>query len=114
MSSIRTVLRDALHTSTQMRDRDATSVLRSTLAAIDNAEAVPIEDAERPAMKSLAGSTERARRELSDAERVAIVKAEIGELSRAASLLSGSAPDQAGQMRTQAEVLTVVLARAGH
>ncbi|MBZ4497008.1 MULTISPECIES: hypothetical protein [unclassified Dermacoccus] len=114
--SIRTILHQALRTSRQMRDRDATSALRSALAAIDNAEAVHVDGPGAGSIEASAvgaGATDVPRRELSEAEMVDIVGTEIDELARAATLVATSAPDEAARLRGQAEVLTVVLARAG-
>jgi hypothetical protein len=67
-------LRDAM----KSRDRLRVSVLRSTLGAIGNAEAVP-SDA-RPNVSGRDEPTEVARRELSEADVRAVVAREVAEL----------------------------------
>lgn len=118
MGSIRTVLRTMLRTSMRMRDREATNVLRSALAAIDNAEAVPVQACDNAGAieNSMlgAGSADVPRRELSEDEMVDVVRSEIDEMSRAASLVATSAPDQSVRLHARAEVLTVALAQSGH
>lgn len=116
-TDLRSVLRESLATSMRMRDRDATNVLRSTLAAIDNAEAVPAPGSANTAASAASvgvGSTETDRRELTSRDVLTIVRGEIDELSTAAGLLEAAQPDGAARLRRQAEVLTVVLAKAGH
>ena len=94
------------------RDRVAVGVLRATLAAIDNAEAV--DHSEAPA-GSLAieriptgvGAAEVARRELSESHVEQIVRAEIAEREAAAHQYERAGrADRAGQLRAEAEVLS--------
>ena len=101
---LRQRLRDALTTAIKSRDRVAVAALRSTLAAIDNAEAV-----DRPpsmdrglAIESIparAGATEIARRILTPTQVEWIVRTEMAERHVAAD-----AYEQAGQ-RERAERL---------
>ena len=116
-TDLRTVLRESLATSVRIRDREATSVLRRTLAAIDDAEAVPapgFPNAGASVGSVGVGSTEADRRELTSRDVLAIVRGEIDELSTAAGLLAAAQPEAAARLRRQAEVLTLVLAKAGH
>lgn len=66
------------------RDRTRVLVLRSTLGAIADAEAVP-NDA-RPNIPGRRETTEAARRELSDADIEAVIVGEIAELRADAQL----------------------------
>ncbi|MFF8996794.1 hypothetical protein [Streptomyces achromogenes] len=93
------------------RDRTAVSALRATLAALDNAEAVPVSEA---ALRGVAleqspvgaGTTEAARRELSDRDVIDIVRAEAGErLDAAAQLTAPAQADRAARLRAEADVL---------
>jgi uncharacterized protein YqeY len=86
---LRQRLRDALTGAIKTRDKVAIAALRSTLAAIDNAEAVerPRTADRRPAIEQLeigVGSTEAARRELTEAQIERIVRGELAEREAAA------------------------------
>ncbi|WP_134035028.1 hypothetical protein [Streptomyces bluensis] len=93
------------------RDKAAVSALRSTLAALDNAEAVPVDDVElrSPALEQSpvgVGATEATRRELSERDVVDVVRAEAAErLEAAAQLTAPAHADRAGQLRAEAAVL---------
>lgn len=115
--SLRERLRAALPTAMKARDRTAVSALRSTLSAIDNAEAV-----DRPAGvdRGLAieqsavgvGATEVARRELSDDDVEHIVRAEIAERETAAAGYAESGRvEPAERLRAEAAVLTALIER---
>ncbi|MFC5803088.1 GatB/YqeY domain-containing protein [Streptomyces formicae] len=93
------------------RDKAAVSALRATLAALDNAEAVPVDEAE---LRGLAleqspvgvGATEAARRELSERSVVDVVRAEAAErLEVAAQLTAPAHAQRAAQLRAEAAVL---------
>ncbi|MEU8679429.1 hypothetical protein [Streptomyces sp. NPDC048560] len=93
------------------RDKVAVSTLRATLAALDNAEAVPVDEAE---LRGVAfeqspvgvGTTEAVRRELSERRVVEIVRAEAAERLDAAAQLSAPAhADRAARLRTEAALL---------
>ncbi|POX48864.1 hypothetical protein [Streptomyces sp. Ru72] len=93
------------------RDKVAVSALRATLAALDNAEAVPAGEAE---LRGTAleespvgvGVTEAQRRELSERTVADIVRAEATERLQAADRLTvpGHA-DRAARLRAEAAVL---------
>ncbi|UQI49391.1 hypothetical protein M1P56_18665 [Streptomyces sp. HU2014] len=96
-----------------MRARDKTAVraLRATLAALDNAEAVPVDEAE---LRGVAlehspagvGVTEAVRRELSESDVVEVVRAEAAErLEVAAQLTAPAHADRAAELRAEAAVL---------
>ncbi|MFE7712270.1 hypothetical protein ACFU6I_42455 [Streptomyces sp. NPDC057486] len=93
------------------RDKAAVSALRATLAALDNAEAVPVGEAE---LRGLAleqspvgvGATEAVRRELSERSVVDVVRAEAAErLEVAAQLTTPAHADRAARLRAEAAVL---------
>ena len=89
-----------------MKARDSTrvAVLRAALAAIANAEAVASDG--RVSLTAPAGSTEVARRDLSDVDVRLIVERERAELLAAADEREGlGRPDDAAEMRGQAAVL---------
>ncbi|MEV5348432.1 GatB/YqeY domain-containing protein [Streptomyces achromogenes] len=97
------------------RDKAAVSALRATLAALDNAEAVPVSEA---ALRGVAleqspvgaGTTEAARRELSEREVIDVVRAEAGErLDAAAQLTAPAHADRAARLRAEADVLLRLL-----
>src|SRR5689334_23604524 len=81
---IRTRMQDDLRVAMKARDRVRTSVLRATLGAIANAEAVP-SDA-RPNVAGRDDPTEVDRRELTEADVVAVVTRERAELAADAAL----------------------------
>ncbi|MFI6039199.1 hypothetical protein ACIBBD_34745 [Streptomyces sp. NPDC051315] len=97
------------------RDKAAVSALRATLAALDNAEAVPVDEA---ALRGLAleqspvgaGATEAARRELSEDSVADIVRAEATERLEAAARLTAPAhADRVARLRAEAAVLLRLL-----
>ncbi|MBB6074732.1 hypothetical protein HNR57_000616 [Streptomyces paradoxus] len=109
--SVRLRMRDALPEAMRARDKAAVSALRATLATLDNAEAVPLdESAPRAAALEAspvgAGATEAARRELSERETVDLVRAEAAERLEAAARLTAPAhADRAERLRAEAAVL---------
>ena len=94
-------LKDAM----KARDSLRVAVLRATLGALANAEAV--EPLAGPiSLTAAAGTTEVARRELSDGDVRAIVERERTELLAAADERESlGLPDDAADLRAQAEVL---------
>ena len=110
-------LRDALAVAIKGRDRLSTSVLRATLGAIENAEAVPVDAATGAAAGgtgSLAieatplgvGAAEAARRELTEDDVRAIVRAEVAEREHAADTYDRAGrPEQVERLRAGVEVL---------
>ncbi|MEV5433323.1 hypothetical protein [Streptomyces sp. NPDC052701] len=93
------------------RDKAAVSALRATLAALDNAEAVPVDEAgaRGAALEQSpvgAGATEAARRALSERGVVDIVRAEAAErLDAAAQLTAPAHAGRAARLRAEAAVL---------
>ncbi len=112
-------MRQALPEAMRARDKAAVSALRSTLAALDNAEAVPVDEA---ALRGVAleqspvgaGATEAARRELSEHSVAEIVRAEATErLEVAAQLTAPAHADRVARLRAEAAVLLRFLDGAG-
>ncbi len=110
---LRTRLADAARHAMRARDRDRLRVLRTTLAALDNAEAVP------PAATAGAleasplgvGSTEVPRRALGEPEVRALVRHEVEEREQAAASYAEVGDDaRAARLRAEAEVLRDLLA----
>ncbi|WP_189956516.1 hypothetical protein [Streptomyces alanosinicus] len=101
------------------RDKVATSALRSALAVLDNAEAVPVGAAElRGAAIEEApvgvGVTEAARRELSEEHITDLVRAEAEErLALAARFTAPAQADRAALLREEAAVLLRLLDQPG-
>jgi uncharacterized protein YqeY len=116
---LRQQLRAALPAAMKARDRDATSALRATLAALDNAEAItPTEEVRGSslAIEELptgAGATEVARRMLTDAEVEEIVRGEVTEREAAADgYEQAGRMDRAERLRSEARALIVHLTQA--
>lgn len=113
-------MRDALPEAMRARDKAAVSALRGTLAALDNAEAVPV-DGSVPRAAALeaspvgAGATEAVRRELSEGEMVDVVRAEAAErLAAAAQLTAPAHAGRAARLRAEAAVLLRFLDGSGN
>jgi uncharacterized protein len=105
-------LRQALPKAMKARDSAATSALRTTLAAIGNAEAVappdPPATGGRIAGARLGlGAGEAARAELSEDQIASIVRAEVAErLEAAAGYERAGQAEPAERLRSEAAVLT--------
>jgi uncharacterized protein len=110
--SLRARMRQALLEAMRARDKAAVSALRATLAALDNAEAVPVDGAGTRGLAIEqspigAGATEAARRELSERDAADIVRAEATErLEAAAQLTAPAHADRATRLRAEAAVLS--------
>lgn len=114
-SPLRTRLRAALLDARRARDAETVSTLRTAIAALENAEAVPAGpgpgrvdgggEAPEDAVLGV-GSTEAARHELDDAEERAVLDAEIAALGEAARAYACSAPERAAGARRAAGLLT--------
>ncbi|MFE3029661.1 GatB/YqeY domain-containing protein [Nocardia tengchongensis] len=113
-SALRARLRVALPMAMKARDRDATAALRSALGAIDNAEAVDGSEVRAGAIENSAvglGASELPRRDLTESDIAAIVRAEIDDRLSAAGeyeALPGGA-DRAAALRAEATVLSAHL-----
>ena len=115
MTSLEERMRAALRTALRSRDEVALGALRSTLAALANASAVPAPEPTGPvADEHVAGSVaglgaaEVPRRELTEAQAVAIVRAEIADRTTAADQY-GDSP-AADRLRAEAALLGGFLA----
>ena len=117
-SEVRQRLGEALRQALRARDKVAVSALRTTLAAIDNAGAVPA--APTPAASGgsphFAGATaglgaaEAEPRSLTEADLVRIVRTEIAAREAAAQQYDRAKhPDQAGRLRREASILRSVI-----
>ncbi|MFL6113683.1 MAG: hypothetical protein ACJ786_20340 [Catenulispora sp.] len=109
MQPLRDRLRAALPTALKNRDRATAATLRATLAAIENAEAVDAGGVRAGAIESSPvglGVAEAARRDLTEADVAAIVRAEIDERRRAVAVYERSGhADRAAESRTAADLL---------
>jgi uncharacterized protein YqeY len=109
---LRQRLREALPVAMKARDRPAVSALRATLAAIDNAEAVVVDDGARQSLAIEqtpvgAGAAEAERRVLTEADVERIVQAEVAEREAAATEYERVGhPDRAAQLRAEVKALT--------
>ncbi|GHF40981.1 hypothetical protein GCM10010359_49500 [Streptomyces morookaense] len=112
-------MRQALPEAMRARDKVTVRVLRSALAALDNAEAVPVAESELrgSALEHSpigAGATEAVRCELSEGRVAEIVRAEAEErLDAAAELTAAVHADRATELRAEAAVLFRFLDSAG-
>src|SRR5919198_2611954 len=109
-STLRQRLRDALRTAMKSRDRSAVAALRTTLAAIDNAEAVESSAADRASAIELspvgAGVADVARRTLTEAQVEQIVRGEVAAREAAArDYDAAGAPERAESLRAEARLL---------
>jgi uncharacterized protein YqeY len=111
---MRTSLRADLTAALKARDQVAVTALRSALAAIDNAEAVPADHPsssfsgnEHVAGAASLGATEAARRDLTEADLRSIVEQEVRERAVAAQEYEQLGRDEHAQrLRAEAEVLS--------
>ncbi|WP_210650245.1 hypothetical protein [Nocardioides sp. SYSU D00065] len=106
-SPLRARLRAALLQARRDRDAETVSTLRTALAALENAEAVPasatagaIEDAPVGV-----GASEAQRRVLSDADELAVLDAEIASLLEAVRAYASSVPERAAGADRAADTL---------
>jgi uncharacterized protein YqeY len=98
--TLREQLKAALPTAMKTRDPATVTALRSALAAIENAAAVPPEN----------GVTEVPRRDQDDAEIERIVRAEITDRTTAAAEYDGLGhTDRADRLRAEAQALVTLL-----
>ena len=116
---LRDRLRHALAAAMRERDTVAVAALRSALGAIDNAEAVDPGQRVAPAAShprlagTLAGlgAGEVPRRELTEPELEAVVRAEVAERAAAAAEFERAGrTDRGSQLRAEAAVLAAALA----
>jgi len=117
VTAIEERLRAALRTALRDRDAVAAAALRSTLAALGNATAVPETAAPAAGDEHFAGSAvglgaaEVPRRTLTEDQAAAIVRAEIAERTAAADQYGASAA--ADRLQAEAALLRGFLDRRG-
>jgi uncharacterized protein YqeY len=110
-STLRSRLRSALLDARRARDAETVSTIRTALAALENAEAVPADGQVSGALEEApvgAGATEAARRVLSDADERAVLDAEIASLHEAGRAYACSVPERAAAARQAARVLAAM------
>jgi uncharacterized protein YqeY len=107
------LLRDRLGIALKARDRSAIGVLRCTIAAIENAEAVEVELSGTTLSQTVAGAVtglgaaEAHRRVLSDDDIADIIGEEILERTEAATVYDDAGrTEHAERLRAEASVLT--------
>jgi uncharacterized protein YqeY len=112
VSTVRERLRAALPAAMKERDLALVSALRATLAALDNAEALPAEEHGSLALEQTpvgVGAREAARQELSGADEERLVRAEIDERRTAAQIYEqGGQPERALRLRQEVDALAAV------
>jgi uncharacterized protein YqeY len=115
--ALRDALRRDLASAMKAREPDAVSALRTAIAAIDNAEAVPAPETD-PATTSShiagaragVGAAEAARRQLSAGRQRATLRDQItGYTTEADRYEALGKQDAAARLRTQARLLTAYL-----
>ncbi len=92
----------------QTRDSLTVGVTRSLIAAIDNAQAVKLENAGEPYTQRAFGSngTETARGELTSKSLGALLEREAGERRQAADILAAHGRDEEAEvLRAEAEIV---------
>lgn len=105
-------MRADLTAAMRRRDRAAVSTLRSVLATVANAEAVPVAEAPVPTEGPVAGAVtglgaaEAPRRELSEDDVRALVAGDRDDLLAAAAVVP---PERAGELRAAADLLAAYL-----
>lgn len=109
-------LRESLLSARKARDTNRTAAIRSALSAIDNAETPQADQTDTRIGGAIAGavsgvgSTEVARRVLSDDEVRDLLRAEIDErLSAASGYIANGHHERASELQSQAAVLAQVL-----
>jgi uncharacterized protein YqeY len=112
---LRERMTSALTASMKARDRVAVAALRSALARVANAEAVPVDSVPRAGAVEAAavgiGAADAARRELTEADVRRVVEAEVTEHEDAAAhLIAIGRDDDAARVTGEAEVLRALLA----
>jgi hypothetical protein len=109
-SPLRVALRHRLTAAMRVRDRQTTGALRSVLAALENAEALPVNVHETTVATSEhvaggavgLGAGEAPRRLLSADDERALVEREVAELRSASSTLAA-----AGQLERASELIQI-------
>lgn len=115
--TIRDTLRSAVSRAMKERDREALGACRTALAAIDNAEAVPVDESGPGAIELTPvgpGRTDVPRHPLTENEMVGIVLHEVHERRTAAASLADTQAATAQRLSREADLLqSLVDASAG-
>lgn len=112
MSHLQAQIRAALTAAMRARDKPAVAALRSALAALANAEAVPVESMPRAgAVESSrlgVGAADAPRHTLTADEEDAVLAAEIAEREAAITHLEAAAPERTEALRREIDVLSAL------
>ena len=112
-TSVRTALESAVTRAMKERDRAALAAYRTALAAIDNAEAVPLGEEHRAGAVELSpvgvGRTDAERRALTEQEMAEIVRLDVQDRLATADSLASASPDAARRLRREASLLLALL-----
>ncbi len=113
---LRDRLRAGLRDAMRARDKPVVAAIRSALAAIDNAEAVPLDPSDdrhrAGAVEASAvgvGAAEAERRVLTEGEVVAVVELEVRERMQAVAAVGEHSPERADAIRAEVAALTAFL-----
>ncbi len=97
----------------KQKDRAALAAYRTALAAIDNAEAVPLGEEHRAGAVELSpvgvGRADVERRPLTEQEMAEIIRLDAQDRLAAAKSLAGANPDAARRLRREASLLIALL-----
>jgi hypothetical protein len=112
--SIRDALRVAVVRAMKQRDRAALAVYRTALAAIDNAEAIPLDESHHSAgaieLSPIGpGRTDAPRRSLTEQDMIDIVLSEARERRATATSLAGRNADAARRLDHEADLLQAMV-----
>lgn len=107
-SPLRDRLRAALLDARRARDAETVATLRTALAALENAEAVPVGRTSGAIGDASVGvgTTEARRGVLSDADEIVVLDDEIASLEEADRAYADSVPERAAAARRAAQTLT--------
>ncbi|MDN5895238.1 MAG: hypothetical protein L0H93_14595 [Nocardioides sp.] len=112
MSALQETLRAELVAAMKRKDRSAVSAFRTTIAALENAEAVAVET--HPAAGAIegsalgAGAAETERRVLTAADEAGILRDQITEREDTAASLGSAQAETAERLRREASVLAAI------
>jgi uncharacterized protein YqeY len=112
---LRVALRAALIAAMKSRDVSAVNTYRVALAAIDNAQAVPLREEHRAGAIEMSpvglGVTDVPRRTLTKQQTARIVRQEAADRRVAADLLRAERPDRAAALDRDADLLETIVER---
>jgi hypothetical protein len=117
-STLRAALRNRLRAAMRARDRQTTGAMRTVLAALENAESVPVASSGRTPVEMSehvagaaagVGAGEATRRVLSPEDERAVVEREIAEFRSAAALAEAGHHERCTELVRIAEAVEEVL-----